>query len=85
MKLTVGAVVLPGTSKKTKTGLWRATRPVVNTKTCNGCGICVLFCPDSSISIADKTCQIDYEYCKGCGICAHECSQKAITMQEEGK
>jgi len=85
MKLTVGAVVLPGTSKKTKTGLWRTTRPLVIKEVCNGCGVCELFCPDSSIAIVDKTCQIDYDYCKGCGICAYECRRKAIAIGEERK
>ena len=54
MKLTVGAVVLPGTSKKTKTGLWRATRPVVNTKTCNGCGICAYECSLKAITMQEE-------------------------------
>ncbi|RKL62376.1 4Fe-4S dicluster domain-containing protein [Thermoanaerobacteraceae bacterium SP2] len=83
MKLTVGAVVSPGTSKVNKTGNWRSFRPVVDRNLCSGCSICTYFCPDSSIEIVEKKCNINYDYCKGCGICAKECPQGAIKMEEE--
>ncbi|MEM2574983.1 MAG: 4Fe-4S dicluster-binding protein [Sulfolobales archaeon] len=69
-----------------KTGYWRFKKPEVNHAKCIKCGICWLYCPDSSIDISDnpdKYVEINYEYCKGCGICSNVCPAKAITMVEE--
>ncbi len=82
--LTVGAVCAAGGSRLNKTGSWRAYRPEIS-DACNGCGICELFCPDSSILLHEKKSVINYDYCKGCGICAKECPKGAIVMQEERK
>ena len=85
MKLTVGAVITePGNAAQNKTGSWRTFRPVVNAKTCTGCGLCSIYCPEPAIS-KGKPAKIDYDYCKGCGICANECPFKAIVMIPEGK
>ena len=83
MKLNIGGITEAGLSKKNKTGDWRYFLPLVDQDKCNGCGICELFCPDSSIEIKEKTCIINLYYCKGCGICASECPRSAITMQAE--
>ncbi|MCL5046120.1 MAG: 4Fe-4S binding protein [Actinobacteria bacterium] len=83
MKLTLGAVVLPGTSRANKTSQWRSMIPVVNQGLCNGCGLCGYFCPEGIIRIESSTCLIDYDYCKGCAICANECPKKAIEMRDE--
>ncbi|KJS19556.1 MAG: pyruvate synthase [Clostridiaceae bacterium BRH_c20a] len=82
--LTIGAVCEAGKSRLNKTGSWRDYYPEITAK-CTGCGICELFCPDSSITIIDKKCIINYDYCKGCGICANECPKTAILMKEERK
>ncbi|MEW6622665.1 MAG: 4Fe-4S dicluster domain-containing protein [Bacillota bacterium] len=82
--LTEGAVCEGGKSRLNKTGNWRTMRPEV-ADTCNGCGLCELFCPDSSIYLQEKRAVIDYDYCKGCGICARECPKGAIEMKEERK
>lgn len=90
-ELTPGAVVLEaGSSRKFKTGSWRAFRPVWNEENCINCQFCWLYCPDMSVIVKDeKMSGFDYDYCKGCGICALECpgkkGKKAIEMQEEGK
>ncbi|MFH0949085.1 MAG: 4Fe-4S binding protein [Candidatus Aenigmatarchaeota archaeon] len=73
---------------KNKTGAWRATMPVITEK-CTGCGICVNFCPEMCIELADKkeagkkTAKINYDYCKGCLICATECPFKAIINEKK--
>ncbi|MCX8185622.1 MAG: 4Fe-4S binding protein [Sulfolobales archaeon] len=69
-----------------KTGYWRLKRPEVNYVKCIKCGICWLYCPDSSINILgdpSKYVEVDYNYCKGCGICSNVCPVKAVTMTEE--
>ena len=76
-------VVGPRTALAYPTGSWRYTRPIVNEKICTGCGVCVLYCPDSSLKISDKLAIVDYGFCKGCGICAEECSRDAIVMVSE--
>lgn len=56
-----------------------------NCAVCNGCEVCMVFCPDVAISRApDGRLVIDYAHCKGCGICAAECPRGAITMTREG-
>jgi 2-oxoacid:acceptor oxidoreductase delta subunit (pyruvate/2-ketoisovalerate family) len=56
-----------------------------NCAVCNGCEVCMVFCPDVAISRApDGRLEIDYTHCKGCGICAEECPRGAITMTREG-
>ncbi len=84
MKLNIGGITEAGQSKKNKTGDWRYFRYIVNDTSCNGCGICEQFCPDSCIKLEEKLAVIDDLYCKGCGICARECPQEAITVQPEG-
>ncbi|MCX8184615.1 MAG: 4Fe-4S binding protein [Sulfolobales archaeon] len=69
------------------TGSWRIRKPVINYSKCIGCGICWLYCPDSTIDIEDTGSRfrvsIDYTYCKGCGICWTVCPVKAIDMVKE--
>ncbi len=56
-----------------------------NCAVCNGCEVCLVFCPDVAISRGeDGRLVIDYAHCKGCGICAAECPRGAITMTREG-
>jgi 2-oxoacid:acceptor oxidoreductase delta subunit (pyruvate/2-ketoisovalerate family) len=57
----------------------------LNCGVCNGCEVCLIFCPDVAISRRDDGgFDIDYDYCKGCGVCAEECPRGAITMTREG-
>lgn len=56
-----------------------------NCAVCNSCEVCLIFCPDVSISRRDDgRFDIAYDYCKGCGLCAAECPRGAITMTREG-
>lgn len=56
-----------------------------NCGVCNGCELCMIYCPDFAISRrADGGFSIDMDFCKGCGICAAECPRGAIVMTQEG-
>jgi 2-oxoacid:acceptor oxidoreductase delta subunit (pyruvate/2-ketoisovalerate family) len=60
-------------------------RRCFNCGVCNGCDLCMIFCPDFAIlRRPDGGYDIDLEYCKGCGVCAEECPRGAITMTREG-
>jgi pyruvate ferredoxin oxidoreductase delta subunit len=94
-ELPIGAVITePGSSRRNKTGSWRAFRPVIDDSRCVRCRICWLYCPDGAIierqgtfkvgeRVYEVKYEIDYDYCKGCGICAHECPVKAIEIVPE--
>jgi len=85
-ELPPGAVVTePGSSRKYKTGDWRAFKPVVEGDKCVNCLLCWVYCPDAAIVRSEKGVEINYDYCKGCGICAKECPKQAIKMMEEKK
>ena len=81
--LHFASVVAPRTALAYPTGSWRYTRPLVDPVNCNGCGVCDMFCPDTSMLMVDKLAVVDYDYCKGCGICAEVCARHAIQMVAE--
>ncbi len=84
-KPTSGGVILEaGNAVDYVTGTWRAEKPVVDLAKCTHCMFCWLFCPDSSVVVADgRFVGFDLDHCKGCGICAVECPPKAIQMVPE--
>jgi len=60
-------------------------RRCFNCGVCNGCEVCLVFCPDVAITRRDDgRFDIDYDHCKGCGVCAEECPRGAIVMTREG-
>ena len=80
----------PGSSAKNQTGSWRDKYPVIDHEICNGCKLCVYYCPEGICFITTKKnkagkfyAERDLRYCKGCAICAVECPVKAITMLPE--
>ena len=81
-----GATIpVAGNSCEYVTGGWRSERPVRDDAKCTQCLLCWVFCPDTSVKVADeKVYDFDYDHCKGCGICAHECPFDAIEMVPEG-
>ncbi len=69
----------------TRGGALAEARRCLNCGVCNGCEVCLVFCPDVAITRrADGGLEIDYDHCKGCGVCAAECPRAAITMTREG-
>lgn len=85
-ELTIGAEIYePATSRLVNTGEWRVNRPVFLEENCKNCMMCFLYCPDSSIQIAEGSMKgFDYMHCKGCGICSKVCPFGAIDMVKEG-
>jgi pyruvate ferredoxin oxidoreductase delta subunit len=66
------------------TGDWRTERPVVDKEKCNGCGICVMYCPPQCmVDDGEDFYMANLDFCKGCGVCAVECPKKAIKMISE--
>ena len=54
---------------------------------CNGCGNCIISCPEQAIQIVDtpngKKARIVKElYCDGLGACLGDCPENAITIEE---
>ena len=81
-----GLITEAGSAKKYNTGDWRTFKPVRDENKCIHCLICWVYCPDSSILVAEgKMVGFDYDHCKGCGICATVCPKKCIEMVKEQK
>lgn len=85
-QLPRGAVIPDsGNSRDYVTGGWRSQRPVRDDEKCTQCLFCWVYCPDSSVNVADeKVTTFNYDHCKGCGVCAKVCPADAITMVPEG-
>jgi pyruvate ferredoxin oxidoreductase delta subunit len=66
-----------------ETGKWRYQRPIIEWKSCVGCGSCEIFCPTGSISSDTGHPFVDLMYCKGCGICCEVCRSGCIKMERE--
>ena len=62
----------------------RVFRPKIDTKLCEKCMLCVVFCPDGCIEVSKTgNLSIDYNRCKGCLICLRECPHGAIIEEKE--
>ena len=62
----------------------RVFRPKIDTRLCEKCMLCVVFCPDSCIEVSKVgNPVIDYNCCKGCLICLRECPYGAIVEEKE--
>lgn len=86
-ELTPGCEIWePGTARLTNTGDWRTRTPVFHADKCRQCMLCVPYCPDAAIPVADGArVDFDFMHCKGCGICAQVCPFNAITFEKEGE
>ena len=81
-------IVEPGNAAAYNTGAWRSDRPIWIKENCIQCLFCWIFCPDSSVTVANgERGEFDYMHCKGCGVCALECPAKvkAIVMLTEAE
>jgi heterodisulfide reductase subunit A-like polyferredoxin len=62
-------------------GLCEQDTPVIDEKTCSGCGTCVSICPFEAIGKDEKDiARVNEGLCKGCGLCAASCPERAISM-----
>ena len=60
-------------SKRGKAIIHEATKPVINSDDCDGCGSCAEHCAWNAVQLNGKKAKIDYRKCVGCGICAAAC------------
>ena len=54
--------------------------PVIDNKTCTGCGSCIEVCPPGAIKLEEGTAMIMADLCEECGFCAAECPVEAIAI-----
>ena len=53
----------------------------INLVRCKGCGICVEFCPASTLELKEgKASVVDLERCNACGLCDLRCPDFAIVV-----
>lgn len=64
-------------------GIVGQARPRVG-EGCNGCGACVLACPDKAISMESGAAVIDPRACLNCGLCARVCPGGVIHIEVQG-
>lgn len=65
---------------------------VLDAKACNGCGMCVMFCPTGALKKVEGesphdpyTMEFTMSACTDCGLCQDACFKKAIRVEEEIK
>ena len=58
---------------------------VIDTDTCNGCGICEKRCQVGAVSVSEKKqpAAVDLNRCIGCGVCIPTCPTEAISLQKK--
>lgn len=65
---------------------------VIDEEYCKGCALCISFCPQKSIHIANSISKAGYHpaefcdpgrKCTGCTLCAIMCPEAAITVYRE--
>ena len=52
---------------------------------CQGCGACLLTCPEHALRAAPRRPLLVPELCTGCGECAEVCPVDAITVTRGGQ
>ena len=55
----------------------------IDSKLCNGCGICVDVCPTAAIVMRDNIAVVNDTLCKDCQVCVNECPRGAILLHEQ--
>jgi ferredoxin len=55
---------------------------IAEVRACQGCGACLLTCPEHAIRPRGATLVVDPERCTGCGECVEVCPVDAIVLIE---
>lgn len=75
-----GVFLPPGLKKYLRE--WVVARPVVDSSSCIGCGLCAKLCPPQSLKIFDGKAQFNYPECIRCFCCQEHCPKGAITIRK---
>lgn len=70
-------------TKEGKSKVHEATKPVLISDKCTGCGACAKTCPWGSITIKDGKASINENKCKGCTSCLYSCPTSALYVSIE--
>ena len=65
-------------SRKGKLRQHSVMKPAVSEKKCNGCQVCIRWCPSEAISMKGDVAWIDTKSCIGCGQCLTVCRFDAV-------
>lgn len=70
----------------TDMGIIAASVPMITDESCTGCLACVDTCRENSITVAEKTGQVDIDFnsCVTCGRCIDACPSGTITCKKTG-
>jgi len=47
---------------------------------CDGCGLCVRYCPHGALMLSEGLVAVDPRSCTGCGLCAEMCPREAVRL-----
>jgi len=76
------AIWLNETDKKFKSyKISTSSKPYIDYKKCNGCGICAKKCRYKAIKMVKNKPVLNPFLCEGCGLCKIVCPQKAIKLK----
>jgi H+/Na+-translocating ferredoxin:NAD+ oxidoreductase subunit B len=53
---------------------------VINTETCQGCGVCEDRCQMDAVQLVDEKASVDLDSCIGCGLCVSTCPTGSLTL-----
>lgn len=70
-----------GVTKETKNTEHNLCKPKFVSE-CQGCGICVDFCPAEAIKMVDTKAKLNNDVCYGCSICQIECPYGCLAPQK---
>jgi MinD superfamily P-loop ATPase len=61
--------------------VFASTKPKINYKECDGCGLCTKKCNFSAIKMVKGKPKVNSFLCEGCGVCEEICPKKAIKLR----